>query len=66
MKVTYDASTDVLLIVFSEAPITDSSDQSPGMMLYRAEDGSIMAMEIFNASKRVNNPWGVEYAVVGL
>lgn len=65
MKVTYDASVDVLRILFNVAPITESDEDKPGVILDYAEDGSIVGMEILEASKHVGNPSGVEVVVVG-
>jgi uncharacterized protein YuzE len=66
MKVTYDAGVDVLRILFSDAPIVESDEEKPGMILDYAADGSVVGMEILDASKRVSNPSAVEYAVVGV
>mgnify|MGYP001301492654 CR=1 FL=1 len=66
MKVTYDASVDVLRIVFSDAPIAESDEDKPGVILDYADDGSLVGMEILDASKHISNPNGVEYAVVGM
>jgi uncharacterized protein YuzE len=66
MKVTYDASVDVLRILFNDAPIAESDEDKPGVILDYAEDGSLVGMEILDASKQMTNPNGVEYAVVGL
>lgn len=66
MKVTYDASVDVLRIVFTDAPIAESSEEKPGVILDYAEDGALIGIELLDASKRVTNPGGVDYTVVGL
>ncbi len=66
MKITYDAGVDVLRILFNDAPIAESDEDKPGVILDYAEDGSIVGMEILDASKHVGNPSGVEYAVVGV
>lgn len=65
MKVTYDAEVDVLRIVFSARPIEESDEERPGVILDYDDDGNIVGMEILNASKRVENPKAVEYAVTG-
>jgi uncharacterized protein YuzE len=51
MKVTYDASVDVLRILFSDAPIAESDEDKLGVILDYAEDGSVVGMEILDASK---------------
>ena len=66
MKVTYDASVDIVRILFSDAAIAESDEDKPGVILDYAGDGSLVGMEILDASKHMSNPSGVEYAVVGL
>jgi uncharacterized protein YuzE len=65
MKVTYDADVDVLRILFSSHPIEESDEQKPGIILDYDEEGNVVGMEILNASKRVEQPRAVEYAVTG-
>jgi uncharacterized protein YuzE len=66
MKVTYDANVDILRILFNDAPIAESDEDEPGVILDYTDDGSIVGMEILDASKHMSNPSGVEYAVVGV
>jgi uncharacterized protein YuzE len=66
MKVTYDASVDILRILFSQAAIAESDEDKPGVIIDYAADGSIIGMEILDASKHISNPSCVEYAVVGV
>ncbi len=63
MKVKYDEEVDVLTIELSDAPVEESAEDKPGAILDYGQDGNIVAMEILNASKRVQNPKSVEYAV---
>jgi uncharacterized protein YuzE len=65
MRVTYDARVDVLRIVLRDAPIAESDEDKPGVILDYADDGSVVGLEILDASKRVSNPSGVDYSVVG-
>ena len=65
MKVTYDPEVDVLRIVFRNIDIEESDEEKPGMILDYDKDGNIVGMEILDASKRVENPRSVEYAVAG-
>jgi uncharacterized protein YuzE len=65
MKVTYDPEVDVLRIVFRDIDIEESDEEKPGMILDYDKDGNIVGMEILDASKRVENPRSVEYAVAG-
>lgn len=63
MKVTYDPEVDVLRILFRDAPIDESDEDKPGIILDYDKDGNIVGLEVLNASQRVENPRGVEYAM---
>ncbi len=63
MKVTYDPEVDVLRILLSEAPIEESDEDKPGVILDYDKDGNIVGLEILEASKRTTNPRSVEYAI---
>lgn len=63
MKVTYDPEVDVLRIIFRNAPIEESDEDKPGVILDYDVEGNVVGMEVLNASRRVENPRGVEYAV---
>ena len=63
MKVTYDSEVDVLRILFSDAAIEESDEDKPGVILDYDKDGNIVGLEVLNASKRMENPRSVEYAV---
>ena len=63
MKITYDAEVDVLRIIFSNTPIEESDEDKPGVILDYDKDGNIVGLEILEASKRMENPRSVEYAV---
>jgi uncharacterized protein YuzE len=65
MKVTYDANVDVLRILFNDAPIEESDEEKPGMILDYDSDGNIVGLEILDASQRIENPRALEYAVTG-
>jgi uncharacterized protein YuzE len=63
MKITYDPEVDVMRIVFSSAPIEESDEEKPGIILDFDKSGNVVGMEILDASKRMENPRAVEYAV---
>lgn len=65
MKVTYDAEVDVLSIVLSDAPVEESDEDKPGVIIDYDTDGNIVGLEILQASRRMTNPRAVEYAVTG-
>jgi uncharacterized protein YuzE len=63
MKVTYDSEVDVLRVLFSNAQIEESDEDKPGVILDYDAAGNVVGLEILNASKRVDNPREVDYAV---
>lgn len=65
MKVTYDPETDILRMIFASAPVDQSDEEKPGVILDYDKDGNVVGMEILDASKRMDNPRSVEYAVAG-
>ena len=65
MKVTYDPEVDVLRLLFSNSPIEESDGDKPGVIIDYDKDGNLVGMEILDASKRIDNPRAVDYAVVG-
>jgi len=65
MKITYDPEVDVMRIIFSSAPIEESDEEKPGVILDFDKDGNVVGMEILDASRRMENPRTVEYAIAG-
>lgn len=63
MKVIYDRETDILTVVFSDAPVMESDEDKPGVILDYDEKGNLISLEILDASKRVNVPGKIEYQV---
>ena len=54
---------DVLRILLSDAPIEESDEDKPGVILDYDKNGNVVGLEILEASKRMTNPRSVEYAV---
>ena len=50
MKVIYDRETDTLTIIFAEAPVAESDEDKPGVILdydtFKEDDKSIRAVEM--------------------
>ena len=63
MKVTYDPEVDVLRITLSNTEIEESDEEKPGIILDYDKDGNIVGLEILDASKRMENPRSMEYAI---
>jgi len=53
MKVTYDSEVDVLHVLFSNAPIEESDEDKPGVILDYDKDGNVVGVEILDAQKRL-------------
>lgn len=64
MKVIYNASTDILRIVFREAIVEDFSEDRPGVKVDYDADDNIVALEIQDASKIVENPRTFDHVVL--
>jgi uncharacterized protein YuzE len=63
MKIRYDKEVDVLYILLSEKKIKESDERKQGIIIDYDKEGSIVGIEILDASKRMKNPTKVEYEV---
>src|ERR1022692_3947068 len=63
MKLVYDPEVDVLSVLLSDAPVAESDQHKPGVILDYDDEGHMVGFEILDASKRMANPMSVEYAV---
>ncbi len=63
MKVSYDPEVDVLRILLNRAAIEESDEDKPGIIMDYDIDGNVVGIEILDASKRMENPRSVEYAI---
>jgi uncharacterized protein YuzE len=63
MKVKYDKEVDVLYIKLSDSPVKESDEDKPGIVLDYAGDGSIVGIEIMDASKKFPEPEKVELEI---
>jgi uncharacterized protein YuzE len=63
VKVRYDPNADVLSIALSDAPVEESDEEKPGVILDYDKSGNVVGLEILDASKRMGNPMSVEYAI---
>jgi uncharacterized protein YuzE len=61
MKLVYDPEVDVLTVLLSDAPVVESDQDKPGIILDYDSDGNVVSLEILDASKRMTNPLSVEY-----
>jgi uncharacterized protein YuzE len=63
MKVTYFRDLDVVQILFNDHAIEDSEEESRGVVLDYDSDGNLVGLEIFDPSKRLDNPRAVDLVV---
>lgn len=62
MKVIYDRSTDTLTVLLREgAPVAESDEDKPGVILDYDAEGNLVALEILDASKRVSEAHRVQF-----
>ena len=59
MKVTYDRQTDILQLIFTSAPVEESDEDKPGVIIDYDKNGNVVGMEILDASKRIEDPQAV-------
>jgi len=63
MKVIYDPETDTLMVIFADAPVTESDEDKPGVILDYDANGNLVSLEMLDASQRVSAPSRIEYQV---
>ena len=63
MRIRYDPEVDVLTIVFNHVAVEESDEEKPGLILDYDKSGNIVGVEILDASKRIENPRSLDYAV---
>jgi uncharacterized protein YuzE len=56
MNVRYDTRTDTLTFVFRDVPVEESDEEKPGVILDYDKQGHIVAIEVLDASLRVEEP----------
>ena len=65
MRVIYDVQTDTLTIILAEAPVAESDEDKPGIILDYDADGNVVSLEILDASHRVIQPTQMIYELAG-
>jgi YD repeat-containing protein len=66
MKVSYDEKTDTLSVILKEhAPVAESDEDKPGVILDYDDAGNLISLEILDASKRVTEARKVEFQTAG-
>lgn len=65
MRVTYDPQADALHIRFKEVPVEESDEDKSGLILDYDADGNVIGIEILNARRQVDNPFSLNYEMLG-
>ena len=60
MNVVYDPEVDILSVLLSDAPVAESDQDKPGVILDYDAGGNMVSFEILDASKRMANPMSFE------
>jgi uncharacterized protein YuzE len=64
MKITYDAATDTLTVVLRDAPARISGEEKSGVILDYDGEGRLIALEVLDASARVDGVDTVQLQVI--
>ena len=64
VKVNYDTKTDTLSLILKEnAPVIESDEEKPGIILDFDGQGDLVSMEILDASRRVTEAKRVDFQI---
>ena len=64
VKVRYDRRTDTLTVMLKDsAPVAESDEDKPGVVLDYDEMGNLISLEILDASKRVTETRRMEFSL---
>lgn len=55
MKTNYDRDADALYVRFAEAPIVESEEVRPGVVIDLDAEGRIVAIEVLDASEQLTS-----------
>ena len=56
MKARYDEATDTLTLILRDAPVAESDEDNPGVILDYGDNGLLVSLEVLDASKHVEDP----------
>ena len=65
MKVIYDKETDTLSIILRGGKVVESDEVREGLIFDFDKNGRLLSLELLDASKHVNQPRAVEFALAG-
>lgn len=59
MKIIYDADSDTLTIILADREVEESDEDKEGIILDYDRDGSLVSLEILDASKKIPEPTSI-------
>jgi uncharacterized protein YuzE len=65
MKVSYDHTDSLAVILQEEVDVVESDESKPGVILEYDGDGNLVSLEILDASTRVTDTRKIEYKMTG-
>ena len=65
MKVIYDKETDTLSIILRTGKVAESDEVRNGLIFDFDKSGRLLSLELLDASKTVNQPRAIEFALAG-
>jgi uncharacterized protein YuzE len=66
MKVIYDKGTDTLSVVFASGDVVESDEGTPEIILDYRHGGTLLAVEILDASDRMTIPDHVDFEIAAI
>lgn len=66
MKITYAPKTDTLTIILKDnVPVEESDESKPGVILDYDKEGSLVSLEVLDASERVSETQKIDFQKQG-
>jgi uncharacterized protein YuzE len=65
MRVVYDVQTDTVTIILNDAPVVESDEDKPGIILDYDASGNVVSLEVLDASQRIVQPTRMVYELAG-
>lgn len=66
MKGVYNPRTDTLSLVTRAAPIAGSDEVGEGLIINYGHDGTVVSVEVLDASKQVSEPLSIVHKLKAL
>ncbi len=63
MDIRFDKEADAIYLRFTDAEVFISDEDKPGIIIDYDRQGSVVGIEVLDASKRTENPSKINYEV---